>query len=264
MMRGLLRAAGPQSRERDDTQRFIEGRMAESEQAFVSEETVSATLFERPSEVIAPNPVGIRLNAADDWVSEFPSERAPADSMWDLRPHRSLHERTLPAPGMNRAAPRAIERAQSPRARSPQHEPCGLVPRMARHARTSSLRSAARLADGGAAGWNALVHVASLGTAAGVALELKSRTAVLLAGHGFAKGCSRGVALVASAPWLTRGHPTENTNGSGAQGLWRVVAGISVPSFCSGVAVGGITVSLLLGFVSSPLQSTAGTQEVSR
>ena len=108
------------------------------------------------------------------------------------------------------------------------------------------------------------MHVASLGTAAGVALELKSRTALLLAGHGFAKGCSRGVTLVASAPWLTRGHPTENTNGSGARGLWRVVAGISVPSFCSGVAVGGITVSLVLGFVPSPLQSTTKTQEASR
>jgi len=257
-MHGFARA-GPHSREHDSTQIAIDGRMAESEPAFESEEYACGSLLDLPSRVIAPN-ASIRLVQADDWASEFPSEHPREDSILVLAPRPHREPTRLPALDVTAPAPRTRELVPADRDHSTQYRSSGSMLRLARRARAFSVKSAARLMHGGEIAWSVLVHATHSGTAAGVGLGLKSRTILLTAGHGFTRCCSRSVELVASTPLLARGQTAENTNAASSGQLWRVVAWMAVPSFCSGVAVGGITVSLFSGLLPWPPSSAAATQ----
>src|SRR4026208_647675 len=112
-MHGLARASDPQNGEHDDTQIVIDGRMAESEPSFESEEHACGSLLDRTAKGTGPNSI-IRLIDSADWAKEFPSEQRREDS--------------------------TTEQASLARDHSPQHAPPGAMLRLAQRAHASFVK----------------------------------------------------------------------------------------------------------------------------
>ena len=236
-MHGLARAIDPQRGEHDDSQRVIDGRMAESEPSFESEEYAFGSLLDHTSKGIGPNS-SIRLTDSADWAEEFPSEQRRENSLLVLGSPQSNRE---PIGALDAITPATDTGEHAPLARdhSTEHTSSDSMLRLARRAHALSVKFSVLLAHGGEVAWNAVVHAPT-------------------------RFSFFGVTPTVPASIRARGQTAENADAVGGGQLWRFVAWMTVPSFCGGLAVGGLTVSLLSGFLPWHSPFEAETQAETR